>query len=72
MENVWVMVMPILLWKKMQIMQMENLDQTKFKDNIISVTHFTPKEKRMENLNNNQIMIPILVVLKIPNDMDSE
>ena len=51
---------------------MENLDQTKFKDNIISVTHFTPKEKRMENLNNNQIMVPMLVVLKIPSDMDSE
>ena len=51
---------------------MENLDQTKFKDNIISVTHFTPKEKRMENLNNNQIMVPMVVVLKIPSDMDSE
>ena len=51
---------------------MEALDQTKFKDHIINVTLFTPKEKRMENLNNNnQYLIPMLVVLKMPSDMDS-
>ena len=51
---------------------MEALDQTKFKDHIINVTLFTPKEKRMENLNNNnQFLIPMLVVLKMPSDMDS-
>ena len=49
----------------------DNMDQTKFKDNTISVTHFTPREKRMENLGNNQILIPMLVVLKLPSDMDS-
>ena len=49
-----------------------NLDQIKFKDNIISVSLFTPREKRMENLgSNNQYIIPMLVVLKVPNDMDS-
>ena len=52
-------------------MAMEQLDQTKIKDNTISVTLFTPKEKRMENLNNNQYLIPMLVVLKLPSDMDS-
>ena len=50
---------------------MEELDQTKFGDNVISVSIFTPKEKRMESLNNNQYSIPMLVVLKLPNDMDS-
>ena len=50
---------------------MEHLDQTKFKDNILSVSLFTPREKRMENLGNNQYLIPMLVVMKIPNDMDS-
>ena len=50
---------------------MEQLDQTKIKDNTISVTLFTPKEKRMENLNNNQYLIPMLVVLKVPSDIDS-
>ena len=50
---------------------MEELDQTKFQDNIISVSLFTPKEKRLENLNNNQYSIPMLVVLKLPNEMDS-
>ena len=51
---------------------MEALDQTKFKDHIITVTLFTPKEKRMEKLNNNnQYLIPMLVVLKMPSDMDS-
>ena len=50
---------------------MEELDQSKFQDNIISVSLFTPREKRMENLNNNQYSIPMLVVLKIPSDMDS-
>jgi len=49
----------------------DNMDQTKFKDNTISVRHFTPREKRMENLGNNQILIPMLVVLKLPSDMDS-
>ena len=49
----------------------EGLDQTKFKNHIISVSLFTPKEKRMENLNNNQFSIPMLVVLKLPSDMDS-
>ena len=53
-------------------MAMEQLDQTKIKDNTISVTLFTPKEKRMENLNNNQNLIPMLVVLKLPSDMDSQ
>jgi len=50
---------------------MEHLDQTKFKDNILSVSLFTPREKRMENLGNNQYLIPMLVVMKLPNDMDS-
>ena len=50
---------------------MEKLDQTIFKELTISVAHFTPKEKRMENLNNNQNILPMLVVMKIPNDMDS-
>ena len=50
---------------------MEQLDQTKIRDNTISVSLFTPREKRMENLNNNQYIIPMLVVLKLPSDMDS-
>ena len=51
---------------------MEALDQTKIKEHTISVTLFTPKEKRMEKLNNNnQYLIPMVVVLKIPSDMDS-
>ena len=50
---------------------MEGLDQTKFKDHIISVSLFTPREKRIENLNNSQFSIPMLVVLKMPSDMDS-
>ena len=49
----------------------EHLDQTKFKDHTISVVHFTPKEKRMENLGNNQYLIPMLVVLKLPSEINS-
>ena len=49
----------------------EHLDQTKFKDHIISVAHFTPKEKRMENLGNNQYLIPMIVVLKLPSEINS-
>ena len=49
----------------------EQLDQSKYKDNILSVSLFTPREKRMENMGTNQYLIPMLVVLKMPNDMDS-
>ena len=45
------------------------LNQTKFKDSIISVSLFTPKEKRIENLNNNEYLIPMLIARKIPDDM---
>ena len=47
------------------------LNQTKFKDSTISVSLFTPKEKRMENLNNNEYLIPMLIARKIPDDMSS-
>ena len=49
----------------------EELDQSKYKDHILSVSLFTPREKRMENMGSNQYLIPMLVVLKIPEDMDS-
>ena len=48
------------------------LNQTKFKDSIISVSLFTPKEKRIENLNNNEYLIPMLIARKIPNNMTNK
>ena len=49
----------------------DKLNQSKFKDNTLSVSLFTPKEKRIESYGNNQNLIPMLVVKKLPSDMDS-
>ena len=49
----------------------DKLNQTKFKDNILSVSLFTPREKRIESYGNSQNLIPMLVVKKLPSDMDS-
>ena len=51
---------------------MENLNQTTFQDNIITVTKFTPKEQRVENSWKNQNLMPMIVVLKIENDLNSK
>ena len=49
----------------------DKLNQSKFKDHTLSVSLFTPKEKRIESYGNNQNLIPMLVVKKLPSDMDS-
>jgi len=49
----------------------DKLNQTKFKDHILSVSLFTPREKRIENMGNNQNLLPMLVVKNVPSDMDS-
>ena len=49
----------------------DKLNQSKFKDHTLSVSLFTPKEKRIESYGNNQNVIPMLVVKKLPSDMDS-
>ena len=49
----------------------DKLNQSKFKDNTLSVSLFTPKEKRIESYGNNQNLIPMVVVKKLPSDMDS-
>ena len=49
----------------------DKLNQSKFKDHTLNVSLFTPKEKRIESYGNNQNLIPMLVVKKLPSDMDS-
>ena len=49
----------------------DKLNQSKFKDHTLSVSLFTPKEKRIESYGNNQNLIPMVVVKKLPSDMDS-
>jgi len=49
----------------------EKMDKTTFKDKVINVTLFTPKNERMENFGNQNIL-PMVVVKKLPNEMDSK
>ena len=49
----------------------EKMDGSVLKDNVIKVSLFTPKNIRMENANNQNIL-PMVVVKKIPNEMDSK
>jgi len=49
----------------------EKMDKTTFKDKVINVTLFTPKNERMENFGNQNIL-PMVVVKKLPTDMDSK
>ena len=49
----------------------EKMDKSLFKDNIIKVSLFTPKNIRMENAGNQNIL-PMVIVKKLPNEMDSK
>ena len=49
----------------------DKMDKSVFKDNIIKVSLFTPKSVRMENATNQNIL-PMIVVKKLPNEMDSK
>ena len=49
----------------------EKMDKTTFKEKVINVSLFTPKNERMENLGNQNIL-PMIVVKKLPNEMDSK
>jgi polyadenylate-binding protein len=49
----------------------EKMDGAILKDNVIKVSLFTPKNVRMENAGNQNIL-PMIVVKKIPGEMDSK
>ena len=49
----------------------EKMDKATIKDKVINVSLFTPKNERMENFGNQNIL-PMVVVKKFPNDMDSK
>ena len=49
----------------------DKMDKSVFKDNIIKVSLFTPKSVRMENATNQNIL-PMIVVKRLPNEMDSK
>ena len=49
----------------------EKMDGSMLKDNVIKVSLFTPKNIRMENAGNQNIL-PMVVVKKIPNEMNSK
>ena len=49
----------------------EKMDGSILKDNVIKVSLFTPKNIRMENAGNQNIL-PMVVVKKIPNEMNSK
>lgn len=53
-------------------MAIEKLNQTKFKDNTLLVSLFTPKEKRKENLENEGLPESMLIVKNIPEGMDDK
>ena len=49
----------------------EKMDKSIFKDNVIKVSLFTPKNVRMENAGNQNIL-PMVIVKKLPNEMNSK
>ena len=49
----------------------EKMDGAVLKDNVIKVSLFTPKNVRMENAGNQNIL-PMIVMKKIPNEMNSK
>ena len=49
----------------------EKMDKSTFKDNTIKVSLFTPKNQRIENAGNQNIL-PMVIAKKIPNEMDAK
>lgn len=51
----------------------EKLNQSKFKDSTISVSLFTPREKRLENMSiPGEYMEPLLIVKNVPEEIDDK